>query len=220
MEAIGKEPRIRTKLHLQDLPDSALTLDSTPAIRKEGRLLFELLLSDEFKATLDACSQVLRTRIMDTIERLRVNPGHPGLKAHRLKNAPGKWECYVSLDWRIIYDWENGTLRLWKLGDHRIVDRVHFSVFSPQTAFSRLEFIDGAEAEAAADSSSDSLVRPLPEAEADNPFAYFPAAHLRFLGVPAHLVKQVQRTPHLEDLEQIVGLPERSRNWIRADACP
>lgn len=173
----------------------------------------ELLLSDEFKAALDTCPHELQTRAMETVRRLQVDPGHPGLKAHRIKSAPGKWECYVSLDWRIIYDWENGILRLWKLGPHRIIDRVHLSVFSPQTAFSRLEPIDEAEAEAAA-GSSELPAYPLPEVKADNPFAYFPAAHLRFLGVPAHLVRQVQRTSRLEELEKIDGLPERSLTWM------
>ena len=44
--------------------------------------------------------------------------------------------------------------------------------------------------------------QPIPEAEANNPFAYFPVTHLRFLGVPSNLVKKVQRAHRLEDLEQ------------------
>ncbi len=177
-----------------------------------------LLLSDEFKATLDDCPQELRSRVMDAIQRLRVDPGHPGLKAHRIKNTPGKWECYVNQGWRIIYDREGDMLRLWRLGDHRIIDRAHLSVFSPQTAFSRLEagYTDEAEAEtaAAASNSGALLVPPAPEEEADNPFVLFSATHLRFLGVPTHLVKKVQRTRRLEDLERIEGLPPQSLAWM------
>ncbi|NLA26785.1 MAG: hypothetical protein GX878_05260, partial [Firmicutes bacterium] len=72
--------------------------------------MFELLLSDEFKATLDACPQALRRRSMDTIQRLRVDPGHPGLNAYRIKSTPGKWECYMNQGWRIIYDWDGDML--------------------------------------------------------------------------------------------------------------
>jgi len=52
-------------------------------------------------------------------------------------------------------------LRLWKLGDHRIIDRVHQRVFSSQTAFSRLEigFLNEVEAEAAAASEDDLAVK-------------------------------------------------------------
>jgi len=178
--------------------------------------LFELLLSDEFKVTLDACPQDVRNQAMDTIQRLRVDPGHPGLQAHKIRGAADKWECYVNRYWRILYDWDGDMLRLWKLGDHRIIDRVHRRVFSPQTAFSRLEidYLDEAEAEAAAGSGDHLAVETMPEAEADNPFAYFPVAHLRILGVPSQLVKKVQRAHRLEDLEQIVGLPPQSLSWM------
>lgn len=176
--------------------------------------MFELLLSDEFKATMDTCQAEISNQVLDTIQRLRVDPGHPGLKAHRLRHIPGKWECYVNQSWRIIYDWENNMLRLWKLGDHRIIDRAHLHVFSPQTEFSRLEmeYIEEAEDETAAAFSPDSPSTS--EADADNPFAYFPATHLRALGVPTHLVKTVQRTRHLEELEQLGGLSPQTLTWM------
>lgn len=179
--------------------------------------MLELLVSDEFKACLDACPPDLKNQAVDKVKKLRLDPGHPGLNAHRLNRTPGKWECYVNRDWRIIYDWERGMLRLWKLGDHRIVDRVHRRVFAPQTAFSRLEMIDEAEAETAASAAGPVAAPPpvLPqEQETDNPFADFPAAHLRILGVPVHLVKTVQKTPRLDDLEKIPGLPSKSLAWM------
>jgi superfamily I DNA/RNA helicase/mRNA-degrading endonuclease YafQ of YafQ-DinJ toxin-antitoxin module len=180
--------------------------------------MFELLISDEFKAVLDACPPELKKQVMDTIQRLGIDPRHPSLQAHRVKSAPGRWECYVKRDWRIIYDWEGHMLRLWKLGDHRIIDRVHLCPFSSQTAFSRLQ-IEGTE-KAAAESAAAEGGRTGPSAwqtaaaEADNPFVYFPAAHLRILGVPAHLVKTVQKTRHLDDLERIEGLPGQSLAWL------
>ena len=36
--------------------------------------MFELLLSDEFKVTLDSCLPEIRNQAMDTIQRLRVDP--------------------------------------------------------------------------------------------------------------------------------------------------
>jgi hypothetical protein len=35
-------------------------------------------------------------------------------------------------------------LRLWRPGDHRIIERLRRRVFAPQTAFSRLELIGAA----------------------------------------------------------------------------
>ena len=178
--------------------------------------MFELQLSDEFTAILDRCPAELKNQVMDTIQRLSVDPGHPSLQAHRLRGAAGKWECYVNRQWRIIFDWDNNSLRLWKLGDHRIIDRAHQFVFSPHTAFSRLETDEPVEAEAetAAGLDGSLAVERLPEPEADNPFAYFPPTHLRILGVPSHLVKKVKKTRRLEELEQIDGLPEQSLHWM------
>lgn len=180
--------------------------------------MFELLLSDEFKVVLDSCPPELKKQVMAAIRRLRIDPHHPSLQAHRIKNTPGKWECYVNRDWRIIYDWDGNALRLWKLGDHRIIDRVHLCPFSPQTAFSRLQVEDmeeaRAESAAAGGGSNGFPAWQTAPAEADNPFAYFPAAHLRILGVPARLVKTVQKTRCLDDLERIQGLPEQSLAWL------
>ncbi len=181
--------------------------------------MFELLISDEFKGTLDDCPSGIKNQAMDTIRRLRIDPGHPSLQAHRIQNTRGKWECYVNLGWRIIYDWDGEMLRLWKLGDHRVIDRVHQRVFAPQTAFSRLEMDYPIEQEeqvaAGAEGNTDITPEPqIPEEKPDNPFAFFPAAHLRFLGVPSCLVKKVQKTRRLEDLEKIKGLPEKSLNWM------
>ncbi len=179
--------------------------------------MYELLLSDEFKAILDGSQPELKKQAMAAIQRLRIDPRHPSLQAHRIHNTPGKWECYVNREWRIIYDWEGEMLRLWKLGDHRIIDRVHLCPFAPQTAFSRLqmEAVEEALAETAA-GEGHALPRPrsIPEAEPDNPFAYFPAAHLRILGVPTDLVKKVQKTARLDDLEKIEGLPGQSLAWL------
>lgn len=183
-----------------------------------GSKLFILLLSDEFKATLDVCPPELRKQVISAIRMLGTDPRHPSLQAHRIKNTPGKWECYVNRDWRIIYDWDGPMLRLWKLGDHRIIDRVHLCPFSPQTAFSRLQMEDveeaRAEAAAAAEGSRTALPPHFAEREADNPFVHFPAAHLRILGVPAHLVKKVRKTACLDDLEKIEGLPAQSLAWM------
>lgn len=70
------------------------------------------------------------------VEYLARNPYHPSLKAHRVKQADGQiWECYIDQGMRLLYEVQRKTLRLWYLGGHAIVDRVHRLSFNRSALF-------------------------------------------------------------------------------------
>lgn len=67
-------------------------------------------------------------RIVDKkIRQLANNHAHPSLQAHRLHQAKAKnvWICYISITKRLMYQYRNGTIYLWDVGEHAIVERVH-----------------------------------------------------------------------------------------------
>src|SRR5947209_7738107 len=64
-------------------------------------------------------------RIVDSkIEQLVSNPAHPSLQAHRLRMAKADkvWSCYISINKRLLYQYKDGKIYLWDVGEHAIVD--------------------------------------------------------------------------------------------------
>lgn len=174
----------------------------------------EIILSDESLGALESMPVELRERALQKIRLLADNPAHPSLNAHRLKRAAGKWECYITSAHRIIYDSVDDELRLWKIGDHTVVDRVQQFSFSPHTAFRRLESEASAASKAPAFEIPEAWLHPRTDRPPDNPFGAFPPSYLRILGVPTHLVKAVRTALYLDDLERMPGLPEHALNWL------
>jgi len=174
----------------------------------------EVVLTDESVGALEAMPAELRERAVQKIRLLADNPSHPSLNAHRVNRAPGKWECYITMAHRIIYETVDDAVRLWKIGDHTVVDRVQQFSFSPHTAFRRLDSDEPAEAAKPAFEIPESWSQPREDRPPDNPFGGFAPSYLRILGVPAHLVKAVRSAPYLEDIEHLEGLPSHTINWL------
>ncbi|MGH2560901.1 MAG: 3'-5' exonuclease [Thermomicrobiales bacterium] len=175
--------------------------------------MWEIVVSDHFDAAFGQMPDALRHRAHRAINQLARNPAHPSLKTHKLYRTPGKWECYVTDSHRIIYEHESDELRLWAIGDHSVIDRVHHRTFSPHTPFRRLESGES-------EDQSGQVLLPMawqqsrPNDSGACPFLLLSNAHLRVLGVPAALVKAVQRVQDIDKLEQIQGLPAHTVTWL------
>lgn len=172
----------------------------------------ELIVSDDFLTGLDELTPDLKERALEKIQLLAENPAHPSLNAHKIKKVDGKWECYINMAYRIIYEPLANVIRLWKIGDHSIIDKVHTLSFAAHTPFRH--FLEQEEVTA----EKEEFVIPeewsKPQEEADYPFQYFNYSHLRILGVAPHLVKIVRKAPNIESLEQIHGLTEQAKLWL------
>jgi len=172
----------------------------------------ELIVSDDFLTGLDELTSDLKERALEKIQLLAENPAHPSLNAHKIKKVEGKWECYINMAYRIIYEPLADVIRLWKIGDHSIIDKVHTLSFAAHTSFRH--FLEEEEIE----NQKEEFVIPeewsKPQEEADYPFQYFNYSHLRILGVSPHLVKAVRKAPNIDSLEQIQGLTEQAKLWL------
>jgi mRNA-degrading endonuclease YafQ of YafQ-DinJ toxin-antitoxin module len=176
----------------------------------------QVVVSDEFLSDLDSLSLDMRRRVTNKIRLLVENPAHPSLNAHRLERVPVEniWECYITRGDRLIYEPQGDELRLWRVGDHTLIDRVHQLSFSPHTPFRRLDADEQAEPAVEEFVIPEEWLQPRLDRHPDNPFQLFLAAHLRILSVPSELVKAVRSAPYIEDLERIPGLPAHTLGWL------
>jgi mRNA-degrading endonuclease YafQ of YafQ-DinJ toxin-antitoxin module len=174
----------------------------------------EILLSAEAVDALGSLPAELRHLSSEKLTLLAANPFHPSLNAHRLtglKNVHDKWECYINHSYRIIYDLNDRELRVWDIGDHSIVDRARNLSFAA-TMFQRLQV-------PSEPATTDGLFVEPPEFSREaivqeQPFLHLTPAHLRVLGVPGGLVKQVQHCDGFDTLEALAGLPTRTVAWL------
>lgn len=173
----------------------------------------EIVVSDDFLSNLDALTPDLKERALTKIRLLSENPTHPSLNTHRIKRAPGKWECYISSDHRLIYEPTAKEIRLWRVGDHTIIDRVHTLSFSPHTAFRRLDADEPVEPDKKPFEIPEEWLKPKAD-DSQNPFSFVPGSHLRIMGVPSQLVRAVRSAPTLESSAELSGLPEHTRTWM------
>lgn len=174
----------------------------------------ELFVSDHFLAGLDELPSDLKRQTLRKLDLLAENPRHPSLNAHRLERAAGKWECYITMSHRLVYEPIEEGLRLWYIGAHQIVDRIQQAGFASHTAFRRWQEEPGAPPEAPSFEIPAAWLQVCDNRTPDNPFTRLSPAALRILGVPASLVKAVQQILYLDDLEKLPGLPQQSLTWL------
>jgi superfamily I DNA/RNA helicase len=173
----------------------------------------EIVVSDEFLVALDSMPPELKDRALEKIGLLSENPAHPSLKTHRVHRTKDKWEGYITDAHRVIYEPVGDEMRLWRIGDHSIIDRAHTFSFSPHTSFRRLDPDEPMPTEETAFDIPPEWLAPR-EDNGLNPFTFLPGSHLRILGVPSHLVKAVRLAPTVDAAVEIHGLPERTKTWM------
>ena len=162
------------------------------------------------------------------VEYLAQNPYHPSLNAHRVKQADGQiWECYIDQGMRLLYEVQQKTLRLWYLGGHAIVDRIHKLSFNRSALFLTWSLRENRASPpvlpmptALAPSYHDAqyyanLAHPTDiSVKESNYFAYFREAQLRALGVPEELVWAVKDAQTLDDVLALPGLPAHAQAYL------
>lgn len=178
----------------------------------------EIVVSEEFLSQLEAMEKRVQKQAVKQIGFLaEYGNEYPSLQAHRVERAEGggKWECYVNHDGdRMIYEIDGDIIKLWKIGDHSIVDKVHLLSFSPHTVFRRFDEDEPVPEEDETFVIPEEWYQSQQDHPADNPFIHLATSHLRILGVPANLVKAVRTVPHIEEIERIPGLPEQTVLWL------
>ena len=65
----------------------------------------------------------LKKKVDKQLRLLAVNLRHPSLQVHRIQGAPGIWECYVDLHYRLTFMIEGDLLILRRVGPHDILKK-------------------------------------------------------------------------------------------------
>lgn len=190
----------------------------------------DVLTTDAFERGLSQLSHSMQTIAMKKIRLLAENPKHPSLNTHRIRQIKADvhiWDCYITESIRLLYEVRDGMLYLWDLGKHAIVDNVHLRSFAANTRFSHRtilpDVLDVSPASAEEVTKLHFDWNPVPVTPvlsrnelkgSKNFLTNFQTAHLRILGVPAHLVQRIKDAPTLEAALALPGLPEHSRLWL------
>lgn len=182
-----------------------------------------LVCTEDFIAELKRLSPADQNHVRDAIGKLAEDPRHTSLQAHRFKQGTDIWGCRANYHVRILYTPAEGSnpLRLWYVGQHQLVDKAPLS-FAATKVFISVPTELAPSAEAPQATADDTAFQPdaawfqpvedasEPSLPALPPLAHYPAAHLRFLGVPAALVEAVQQAPNADAVTSLPGLPEHT----------
>jgi addiction module RelE/StbE family toxin len=76
-----------------------------------------------FKKNYQTLPQRIQRRVDDKLQFLLRDPRHPSLRIHKVRGVEGLWELSVTMDYRILFEIEEGLYVLLAVGPHQIVDR-------------------------------------------------------------------------------------------------
>ena len=94
-------------------------------------MVAQIIATPDYVKNYQRLSKQMQMIVDGKIKQLVSNAGHPSLKTHRLKRAKaeGVWNCYITFSKRLIYQYKNGKIYLWDVGEHSIVERIHLRNF-------------------------------------------------------------------------------------------
>lgn len=79
---------------------------------------------DKFLSAWKGLGPGQQQNVRNKITLLLENRRHPSLNAHPLHQTSGVvWECYITYSRRLLYQFKDGKLWLFDMGDHSILDR-------------------------------------------------------------------------------------------------
>ena len=160
----------------------------------------QVLMTSLFKSDLDSLDKVLRGRVLNTIKQIDLDHTQPGLNSKKQRSVATRsiWRSRVNNNFRILWEWmENGNLRLWRVGSHKMIDAINYIRSKPRDEwpiFTRDE----------ADHLAIELESLVVSRDFPQPFKHVPPNILRLFGVPD---EQLEAVKSLVDEEEIWDLP-------------
>ncbi len=158
----------------------------------------EIYLTNQFKSDLDNLPKEIKKSVTQTIEQFEKDPRHSGLNSKKAQHVPNRniWRSRVTRDYRLLWEWHQGAIRLWRVGKHVTIDAIDFVRAVPRGE--SLYIRDP-------DTNAALLVNGV-EADRDQPqpFNHVPLNILRLYGVPDEALDAVRS---LSDEESIWDLP-------------
>jgi len=104
-------------------------------------MTMEIVVTKDFTNAFGILSPSMKDNVRRKVRSLVVDPAYPSLKTHRFNQVKSNdiRDCYISDSMRLLYEIAEGCLRLWDLGPHGIVDKVHLRRFASHTHFHYIE---------------------------------------------------------------------------------
>ncbi|MER3421489.1 MAG: hypothetical protein C4290_13630 [Chloroflexota bacterium] len=160
---------------------------------------YEYLVAPRFLRDLESLVHQERELVTKAIRLLSQNPRHPGLQYKKLHAAPrGEvWEARVDQARRLLYQWVDGWIYLWRVGPHSVID---------EAAKLGRPDLDRAVAPDRPMPGATAAISPTPAPVTVPPpglFACFSSTLLQLLGVPEERVDAVRA---VHDAEQVWDL--------------
>lgn len=160
----------------------------------------QVLMTSLFKSDLDSLDKVIQGRVLKTIRQIELNHNHPSLNSKKQRSVATRsiWRSRVNDNFRILWERiENGNLRLWRVGTHKMIDAINYVRSEPKNEwqiFTRDED----------DHRAIELESLVVSRDLQQPFKHVPLNILRLFGVPD---EQLEAVRSLVDEEEIWDLP-------------
>lgn len=150
-----------------------------------------------FLRDLEALVQHEREQVGKTIQKLSRDPRHPGLHSKKVHAASRGdiWEARVDQAHRLLYQWVDKVIYLWRVGPHDVIDEA--------ARLGRPDLTRALAPTRSLGATSASAPPPPPPSTVhatEGPFSGFSATLLQLLGVPEARVDAVRR---ISDPEQV-----------------
>lgn len=118
----------------------------------------EVIFSEVALKALKKLTAPMQKTVARKINLLVNDPTHRSLKVHRLSSSLVRWECYISEFMRLIFEIQDGTLTIYELGGHKIIDDFYKRRNSVGKGFKRI----------ALEPTADNPIVVIPEQEGDD----------------------------------------------------
>ncbi|MCA9914320.1 MAG: hypothetical protein KC496_13285, partial [Anaerolineae bacterium] len=164
-----------------------------------------ILISTIFKKDLDSLDSTIREQVIDTLRDIERDPHHSGLRTEKQSVIRERTiqRSRVNHKYRILWEWIDGAIGLWHVGNHQDIDAIHW--------IRQTDEVDWSDHESKRPLATDQI--PLVEADAELPFQNFPDHILRILGVPDNSLESVHQITGYDDIWDL-PLPENVQNTL------
>lgn len=146
-----------------------------------------IYLTRQFESDLAGLDKVLQKNVLNTIDHIQRDPRNPGLNSKKQSSIPSRsiWRSRVNDNFRLLWEWWEGNIRLWRVGTHKMIDAIDYIRSRPkeQTRFFARDDTDHSAIEIASlhgDSGQ------------PQPFKHVPDNILRLYGVPDEALDAVR----------------------------
>ena len=165
----------------------------------KGSYVPEIYLTRQFQSDLDSLDKIVQKNVLNTIDQIQRDYRIPGLnsKKHTSISSRNIWRSRVNDNFRLLWEWWDGNIRLWRVGTHKMIDAITGIRSEPKALtkyFTRDE----------EDHSANELAGLHGDPDQPQPFKQVPDNILRLYGVPDEALQAVQA---LTDAEKVWDLP-------------